>query len=333
VAHRQPQTGDHQRIAVVDVGTNSTRLLVADVAPDGRLVERLRHSRVTRLGEGVDAAGRLQPAAIDRVCAAVDDYARLIAGATCHDAVAVMTSAVRDAANGADFVALVADRYDLEARMIAGDEEARLTFLGATSERDAAGRVPTLVIDIGGGSTELILGAGRTAAFHVSLQAGVLRQTERHLHTDPPTPAELTALRAEIRALVARHVPLADRRRPREAIAVAGTPASCAAIDQGLDRPDSAGVHGYRLDVSTCRLLLARLAGLPLQERRRVRGLDPDRAPTIVAGVAMLVELLDAFDLPAVQVSEHDILRGAALDRAGFGPPAPDPLAPAAGRS
>ena len=311
------------RVGVVDIGTNSTRLLVADIGADGRLVERRRHSQVTRLGAGVDADGCLKPAAIDRVCRALDGYARLVADDGCDAAVAVMTSAVRDAANGPDFAGLVADRYRLEARAIAGADEARLTFLGATSERDPADRVPTLVIDIGGGSTELVRGSGREAAFHVSLQAGVLRLTERHLHRDPPTPAELHALRADLRALLVRHVTAAERRRPRAAIAVAGTPTSCAAIDQGLQPYDPARVHGYRLELSTCRLLLARLAGLPLAERRRVVGLHPDRAPTIVAGVAMLVELLEAFELPACEVSEHDILRGAALDRAGFGPTAP----------
>jgi exopolyphosphatase/guanosine-5'-triphosphate,3'-diphosphate pyrophosphatase len=323
MARRQTPSDDRIRVAVVDIGSNSTRLLIADVGPGGRIVERRRHSAVTRLGEAVDAGGRLKPAAIDRVCLALDGYADLIAADGCDAATAVLTSAVRDAANGPDFVDLVADRYHLDARMLAGDDEARLTFLGATSERDPKDETPTLVIDIGGGSTELVRGSGRHAAFHVSLQAGVVRQTERHLRSDPPTAAELRALRADVRRLVKRHVPAAERRIPRAAIAVAGTATSCAAIDQGLHPYDPARVHGYPLELTTCRLLLARLAGLPLADRRTVRGLHPDRAPTILAGVAMLIEVLEAFDLPGFETSEHDILRGVALDRAGFGPTHP----------
>ncbi len=318
MARSHPRPADHRRVAVVDIGSNSTRLLIADVGPAGEILERRRHSWVTRLGEGVDRDGQLKPAAIDRVCATLDRFAAMIAADRCQTATAVLTSAVRDAANGPEFVALVADRYRLDARLLPGEDEARLTFLGATSERDPDRCVPTLVIDIGGGSTELIRGSGRDAAFHVSLQAGVVRLTERHLSSDPPTRAQLGALRADLRAQIDRHVPPAERRLPREAIAVAGTATSLAAIDQGLEPHDPARVHGYRLELTTCRLLLARLAGLPLAERRAVRGLQPDRAPTIVAGVAMLIELLDAFDLPGFETSEHDILRGVALDRAGF---------------
>jgi exopolyphosphatase/guanosine-5'-triphosphate,3'-diphosphate pyrophosphatase len=320
MAPTQAPPAGRTRVAVVDIGTNSTRLLIADVGPDGSVLERRRESRVTRLGEGVDATGRLQPGAIDRVCAALDDYARLISGDRAGPATAVLTSAVRDAVNGPEFVAHVADRYQLDARLLPGDQEARLTYLGATSDRDPDDPAATLVIDIGGGSTELIHGTGHRAAFHVSLQAGVVRQTERHLTRDPPTPAQLRALRADVRRLIERSVPPADRRIPRRAIAVAGTATSCAAIDQGLHPYDPARVHGYPVELSTCRLLLARLAGLGLADRRAVRGLHPDRAPTIVAGVAMLIEVLEAFDLPGFETSEHDILRGVALDRAGRGP-------------
>jgi exopolyphosphatase/guanosine-5'-triphosphate,3'-diphosphate pyrophosphatase len=324
----EPPPSDHTRVAVVDIGTNSTRLLIADVGPDGRIRELRRHSGVTRLGEGVDNDRRLKDAAIDRVCRALDEYSKLIAAEAPDLATAVMTSAVRDAANGPEFAALVAERYGLDAHLIPGEDEARLTFLGATSERDPDHRAATLVLDIGGGSTELIRGSGREAIFHVSLQAGVVRQTERHLTSDPPTRTELTRLRADVRALIERHVPAAERRLPCQAIAVAGTATSCAAIDQGLHPYDSARVHGYHLDLTTCRLILARLAGLPLAERRRVRGLHPDRAPTIIAGVAMLIEILEAFDLPGFETSEHDLLRGVALDRAGFGPPVRTPPAP-----
>jgi exopolyphosphatase/guanosine-5'-triphosphate,3'-diphosphate pyrophosphatase len=301
-------------VAILDLGTNSTRLLVADVDPTGRVEEIERRSGVTRLGDGVDADGRLKPEAIDRVCVALDDYAKLIRRSGCEATRAVMTSAVRDAANGPEFVSLVRDRYGLDARAITGDEEARLTFRGAMSEREPDPAASTLVIDVGGGSTELIVGTPHEISFHVSLQAGVVRQTERHLPSDPPTTAELDALRRDVRGLIKRHVPLADRRRPTQAIAVAGTATSCAAIDQGLRAYESARVHGYTVGLPTCRLLLARVAGIPLAARRTIRGLHPDRAPTIIAGIAILLEVIESFGLPGFEASEHDILRGAALE-------------------
>jgi exopolyphosphatase / guanosine-5'-triphosphate,3'-diphosphate pyrophosphatase len=305
------------RVAVLDIGTNSTRLLIADVDPDGRIEPIDRRSTVTRLGEGVDTDGALKPAAIGRVCAVLDEYAGLIAGHGCRAARAVMTSAVRDATNGADFVGLVSDRYGVDAAVITGHEEARLTFLGAMRERDPDRREPTLVVDVGGGSTELIVGTAHEISFHASLQAGVVRQTERHLPADPPTAAQLRALRSDVGALIRHHVPPAVRRRPTQAIAVAGTAASCAAIDQGLRTYDASLIHGYQLNLTTCRLLLARVAGVPLAARQTIRGLHPDRAPTIIAGIAILIEVLDSFGLAGFEASEHDILRGAALELAG----------------
>jgi exopolyphosphatase/guanosine-5'-triphosphate,3'-diphosphate pyrophosphatase len=311
---------DPVRTAILDIGTNSTRLLIADVDPAGRIQEVERRSTVTRLGEGVDSDRRLKAAAMDRVCAVLDDYIGLIRANRCQFARAVMTSAVRDAANGADFVGLVHDRYGVEADAITGREEARLTFRGAMAERDPDPTASILVVDVGGGSTELIVGAADEISFHVSLQAGVVRQTERYLQTDPPSCAQLQALRRDVRSLIKRHVPPAERRRPTTAIAVAGTATSCAAIDQGLRVYDSTRVHGYRLDLSTCRLLLARVAGIPLAARRTVRGLHPERAPTIIAGIAILIEVLEAFELPGFEASEHDILRGAALELTGVSP-------------
>jgi exopolyphosphatase/guanosine-5'-triphosphate,3'-diphosphate pyrophosphatase len=305
------------RVAVVDIGTNSTRLLIADVAADGSVTELDRRSRVTRLGDGVDATGVLSEAAIERVLAALDEYAAAIEHEAAEARQAVLTSAVRDAANGSDFVALVEDRYGLEARAIPGSEEADLTYLGATSERGGPGEEPVLVIDVGGGSTELILGRGRQVEFSVSLQAGVVRQSERHIVEDPPTVLEMVALGADVAALIKKGVPEAVRAGAARAIAVGGTATSCAAIDQALDPYDPERVQGYRVDLVTLRLLLARLASLDLAERRRVRGLHPDRAPTVIAGVIILIRVLEAFDLDAFEASEHDILRGVALRRAG----------------
>jgi len=300
------------RVAVIDIGTNSTRLLIADVTDGGRLEALERESVVTRLGAGVDASGRLSDEAMQRVFDTLGCYRAAIDAADVEASTAVMTSAVRDAANGADFSARVRDRFRIEARAIGGDEEAALTFAGATSERANDGE-EVVVVDIGGGSTEFVVGCDGEVDFHVTTQAGVVRQSERHLHDDPPPPEGLQALAAEVATIYADAVPRELRERVRTAIAVAGTATSCAAIELELDPYDRALVHGHVLELGTLELLLARLAQMTDDERREVVGLQPDRAPTIVAGVAMLIEVLRAFGLEQSEVSEHDILRGAAL--------------------
>jgi len=305
------------RVAVVDIGTNSTRLLIADVDRDGTVSVLDRRSRVTRLGAGVDASGRLADEAIERVLRTLDEYAVAIERHGAQARPAVLTSAVRDAANGADFVATVERRYGLQARAIPGREEAHLTYLGAAGARAHCAGGPTLVIDVGGGSTELIVGSGRQVDFAVSMQAGVVRQSERHLHDDPPSCPQLDAVGTEVAATIESSVPEAVRRSARRAIAVAGTATACAAIDQALDPYDPDRVHGYRVELTTLRLLLARLAALDLAERRHVKGLDPERAPTIVAGVIILARVLEAFGLDGFETSEHDILWGVALTTAG----------------
>ncbi len=207
------------RIAVVDIGTNSTRLLIADVA-GGSLTELERRSIVTRLGEGVDATGALGDEPQQRVFKVLDAYAQAIEAHGCEARTAVMTSAVRDASNGAQFAATVRDRYGLEGRTLSGDEEARFTFLGASASPAADDEHPLVVIDIGGGSTELVVGRRGEVSFHVSTQVGVVRHTERHLHSDPPTAEELDALARDAgprfeEAVPARAAPeraLGDRR-------------------------------------------------------------------------------------------------------------------------
>ncbi len=300
------------RVAVVDIGSNSTRLLIADI-DDGRVTGELdRRSNVTRLGAGVDSDGRLHEEAMKRVFATLEEFREAIDRAQAQRALAVLTSAVRDAANGGEFAGAVRERYGLQPHVLSGDDEARLTFLGATSERDPHDRTPTLVIDIGGGSTELVLGAGREASFHVSTQAGVVRQSERHLHSDPPTGEELGNLVEDVRAIIADGVP-PERRSAQLAIAVAGTATQLAAISQELEPYDPEKVHGFVLTAGECRRLGDRLAAMTLARRREVRGLDPARAPTIVAGALILGEVIGLFELGQVEVSENDILRGAAL--------------------
>jgi exopolyphosphatase / guanosine-5'-triphosphate,3'-diphosphate pyrophosphatase len=307
------------RVAVVDIGTNSTRLLVADVDRAAGSVEELhRESRVTRLGDGVDAGGTICEEAAGRVLKALADYRATMDRFGCEADLAVLTSAVRDAANGARFAERVAREAGLDARVLSGEEEARLTFLGAMSDRDKGSTEPTVVVDIGGGSTEFIVGSDHVADFHVSVQAGVLRMTERHIYADPPSPHELQSLAADTRSVFCNGLPAEQRRLPTGGIAVAGTATSAAAIDQELDPYDPERVHGYRLSLATVELLIARLAEMTEDQRRRVVGLHPDRAPTIVAGMILLSEAMRAFGLDQIEVSEHDILRGGALQLAGL---------------
>lgn len=331
------------RVAIVDIGTNSTRLLIAEVDRETSAVEELvRHSQVTRLGEGVDSTGALSEDAVARVMDTLEKYVSEIDEQGCEANLAVCTSAVRDAKNGSDFLARVREQ-GLDARILAGEEEAQLTFLGAMSGReegemdgqatdrsdgkpgdstgsrkDNSGDEPTVVIDVGGGSTEFIVGSGRKAGFHVSLHAGVVRMSERHIHSDPPRPEELQELAKDVRTVFLDGLPPQERAPVTRGIAVAGTATSAAAIDQELDPYDPARVHGYELQLATVEMLLARLADMSEAERREVVGLHPDRAPTIVAGMILLGEALRAFELEQVEVSEHDILFGGALRLAGL---------------
>ena len=296
---------------MVDIGTNSTRLLVAELR-DGRVAELDRRTTVTRLGEGLEASGRLSDGAIARVSDALAAYREAIDALGAARVVAVATSAMRDAANGPAFRDEIERRFGIDARTISGDEEARLTFLGATAGREA--EAETLVIDIGGGSTEYVTGQpGSDPGFHVSTRMGSVRHSERHLHHDPPGEPELAALAQDARSIVESEVPAGVRDRVGAGIAVAGTATSLAGIDQELDPYDPERVHGYRLSRASCKRLVARLAELPLAQRRNLAGLHPDRAPTIVAGAGILLESMRVFDLDEIEVSENDILHGAAL--------------------
>jgi exopolyphosphatase/guanosine-5'-triphosphate,3'-diphosphate pyrophosphatase len=303
-----------KRVAVVDIGSNSTRLLIADVDEHGA-TQVERRTNVTRLADGVDESGRLSDDAIGRVERTLADYRKLIEDTRAEVTIGVLTSAVRDASNGAEFLARVRDVYGIDARVLGGDEEARLTFLGATAERSDAEHVA--VVDIGGGSTEIATGSG----LRTSLQMGVVRFTERHLHHDPPQPAELQRLTTAVREVLDAVLPA--RLEVDSLIAVAGTATTAAAIAHDVEPYDPNRIHGAHVAIGDLEEMLARLAILPNAERRQVRGLHPDRAPTIVAGIAILLETVRAFGLDELEVSEHDILVGATLDvemgRAGTG--------------
>jgi exopolyphosphatase / guanosine-5'-triphosphate,3'-diphosphate pyrophosphatase len=304
-----------RRVAVIDMGTNSTRLLVADVE-DGAVREIERRTNVTRLGEGVDQSGRLSDAAMDRVFAVLTDYRGVIEDLGANPVVTVATSAMRDAENGAHFQRRLADELAIDARVIPGEKEAQLTFRGATAAR--ASDVETLVVDIGGGSTEFVVGVpGREPRFHVSATLGSVRHTERHLHSDPPHAKEVEALADKARGIIAEDVPAPIREGVGAGIAVAGTATSLAAIDLELDPYDPERVDGHELSFAAAEGILARLAELPLPQRREVTGLHPDRAPTIVAGAAILIESMRTFGLEQIKVSEADLLHGAALEAAG----------------
>jgi exopolyphosphatase/guanosine-5'-triphosphate,3'-diphosphate pyrophosphatase len=300
------------RVAVVDIGTNSTRLLVADVADD-QVSQLERHSTVTRLGRGVDTSGQLAGEAVEEVCRTVAEYIAAYESLGAERVNAIATSAVRDAANSGAFIAELRERFGLDARILDGAEEARLVYLGAFAERQASPD-STLVVDIGGGSTELVVGAGGEVGFHTSLQAGAVRHTERYLRTDPPDPGELDALASDVRSLIDAELAGEAIATASEGIAVAGTPTSLAAIDQELDPYDPERVHGYKLPFDSIQRLYSLLSSKALEERLQVTGLHPGRAPTIVAGVVILIQVMRAFGLKEIEVSEHDILYGAALE-------------------
>ena len=294
----------HMRIGAVDLGTNSTRLLVADVDRVGGVTEVVRRLAITRLGEGVDMHHELLPAAMSRVHAVLDGYAAEAAALGAERVLAVATSAVRDAANGSAFLADLGRRYGWETRLLDGEQEAETTFSGVTSDRSL--ETDTLMVDIGGGSTELLVGGPAGVSFATSLQLGCVRVTERYLATDPPTARELDAAAAHARSLLP---PLSVA----TAIGVAGTITTLAAIDLGLEEYDPVRIHGHPISAHAVDDALRSLSGMPLAARERVKGLEPARAPVIVGGLIVLREILDRYDLDVIEASERDILHGTAI--------------------
>jgi exopolyphosphatase / guanosine-5'-triphosphate,3'-diphosphate pyrophosphatase len=293
------------RVGAVDMGTNSTRLLVADV-DGGDLAEVERLLEITRLGDRVDADGRLSEASMERVHAVLERYAETVGELGAEHVLATATSAVRDAANGRQFLAAVERRHGFEPRLLSGRAEAELTYRGVTSRLTAG--AGTLVCDIGGGSTELVLGGSDGVIDATSLDMGCVRMSERFLHSDPPA-GEIAALREA----AAGTLPAEIASRAATLVGVAGTVTTLATIDLGLDREIPEEIDGHALLPDTVEALLRRLAAMPLAERREVRGLMPERAPTIVAGAAIAAEVLKATGADRMLVSERDILHGAAL--------------------
>jgi exopolyphosphatase/guanosine-5'-triphosphate,3'-diphosphate pyrophosphatase len=289
------------RVAAIDLGSNSTRLLVADVE-NGDIREVDRRLEITRLGEGVDTRRQLLPQAMARVRNVLGDYRRVIEDDGVERTLAFATSAVRDAENGEAFLGEIEWSYGFKTRLLNGDEEALLAFRGVSAGRDLQDE--TLIIDVGGGSTELIVGGEEGVSFHESYDLGCVRLTER-FPGDPRGAAE------QVRTTLAAEVP--EQVRPTHAIGVAGTITQLATVDLGLEREEPEVVHGHCLSTETIEELLDRLAAMSVEEIRGVRGMHPDRAPVIVAGTVVVLETLRRFGLEELEVSERDNLHGAAL--------------------
>lgn len=307
------------RVAAIDCGTNSIRLLVTDLDPEtGGASELTRRMRIVRLGQGVDATGRLAPEALERTFAACDDYAAEIRRLGAERLRFVATSATRDAANRAEFFAGVRARLGVEPEVITGDEEAALSFAGATRAVAAqpldAGAHPTpyLVVDIGGGSTEFVLGDREVEAAR-SVDIGCVRLTERHLTQDPPTLAQITAARRDIDAaidLAAGKVPLDQA---KTLVGVAGSVTTVAAIALGLPDYDRDQVHLSRLSAETARRVAGDLLASTHAQRAADPVIHPGRVDVIGAGALILAQIVERLALAEIIVSEHDILDGIAL--------------------
>ena len=296
---------ENTAVAAIDIGTNSVRLLVTDAG--GRELERLM--RMTRLGQGVDVSGELAPEAIARTVAVLSEYAARLQAHDVKRVRVVATSAARDAKNGAEFFDAAQAALGTRPELLSGDAEARLSFEGATEGLSRA-EGPFLVIDLGGGSTEFVLGTARPDAA-LSLQMGCVRMTERHLRSDPPTSAELRACESDVRRELSQVRESIDVAAARCVVGLAGTVTALSALQLGLQRYDATRTHHSRLSADQITTLSARLARATVAERRLLL-VEPARAEVIVGGAIVLSTLMNELELPALLVSERDILDGLA---------------------
>ena len=309
------------RVAAVDCGTNSIRLLVADVPPEGAHTDLLRRMEVVRLGQGVDATGRLAPEAIERTRRVLAQYAAQARqlGATAVRMVA--TSATRDAANRTEFEDMVVAVLGQLPDVVAGTEEAALSFEGALASLEAAAaahgveppRPPFLVVDIGGGSTEFVLGDSGGVRAARSVDIGCVRLTERHLRGDPPSAGQVRRAEDDIRAAlaeVAADVPVAEA---ASLVGLAGSVTTVAAIALDLPAYDPVAIHGARIEADAVREVTAYLLSATRERRAAMPVMHPGRVDVIGAGALILRVIMDELDMPDVVVSEHDILDGIAL--------------------
>jgi exopolyphosphatase / guanosine-5'-triphosphate,3'-diphosphate pyrophosphatase len=309
------------RVAAIDCGTNSIRLLVADVPVSGGATDLVRRMEVVRLGQGVDATGRLAAEAIERTRKVLAEYAGTARELGAEDVRMVATSATRDAANRDEFEQMVLATLGRLPDVVPGREEAELSFLGATASLEtaaaahgsAAPRPPFLVVDIGGGSTEFVLGDAGGLRAARSVDIGCVRLTERRLHGDPPSTAEVEATVADIRAalaLVTAEVPVAEA---VSLVGLAGSVTTVAALALDLPAYDPVAIHGSRIAVADVRRVSGSLLAMPRSDRAALPVMHPGRVDVIGAGALILRVIMDVFGMDEVVVSEHDILDGIAL--------------------
>jgi exopolyphosphatase/guanosine-5'-triphosphate,3'-diphosphate pyrophosphatase len=299
------------RLAALDVGTNSTRLLVGDVEDGVIVAEHAREMVITRLGKGVDRSGRFDPAALQRTLGVLAGYAEVCRRLGVERRRLVATSATRDAADRQVFVDGVRDLLGVEAEVLSGQAEAAAAYRGATA--GLGGDEPTLVVDIGGGSTELIDGDGTTPRAMVSLDIGCVRLFERHLHTDPPTPAEVAALRADVAAHLSRVGEVLDPGAAERVVGVAGTVTTVTALALGLEAYDPRRIHRAAVDAAGIAATAGKLAAMTVAERAALPVMAKGREDVIAAGALLLDELVRRFQIHQVVASEADILDGVLL--------------------
>ncbi|SCE70211.1 Ppx/GppA phosphatase [Micromonospora chokoriensis] len=306
------------RVAAIDCGTNSIRLLVADLpddaaGPPAPLVDLTRRMEIVRLGEGVDRTGRLAPEAIERTRVALASYAADIEKLGAERVRMCATSASRDAANAADFTEMVQRTLGVAPEVVTGDEEARLSFTGAVRGLPADAKAPFLVVDIGGGSTEFVVGdreAGVRAA--ISVDIGCVRMTERHLPDDPPTSEQVAAAQADIAAAVDRALAAVPGREAATLVGLAGSVTTVVAIAQNLQEYDPERIHHARVSYEAVAQVTADLLGQTRAQRLANPVMHPGRADVIGAGALVLRVIMERAGMPSVVASEHDILDGIA---------------------
>jgi exopolyphosphatase/guanosine-5'-triphosphate,3'-diphosphate pyrophosphatase len=308
-----------RRVAAVDCGTNSLRLLLADVDPDrAELADVVRRVEIVRLGQGVDRTGRLSPEALARTIAVLRDYADIIAGSGARAVRMVATSATRDADNAAEFVRLVKEVLGVAPEVLTGAEEAVLSFTGATAELTAGPDAgPFLVTDIGGGSTEFVLGSPPAPSKAISVNVGCVRMTERHLHGDPPAGQEVAAAIADIDAALDTVAVAVPVQQARTLIGLAGSVTTVAAIALGLPGYDAARIHHARVSAADVHAVTRGLLGQTRTARAAIGVMHPGRVDVIGGGALVLDRLMARFGFGEVLVSEHDILDGMAWSLAG----------------
>lgn len=297
------------RVAAIDIGTNTILMLIAEER-DGTLVQVRDEMTIVRLGEDVDRTRALKPEAIARARACLERYAT-IAHEEAVDRIGVVgTSAMRDAGGGEEVRAIVRDLFGVDARTISGEEEARLTFRGGTSGLDLHGTI--CVVDIGGGSTEIVIGRGGSISFARSFDIGSVRLTERFVHHDPATAEELANVKQHVAATLAELAPLRDA----TLVGIAGTMTTLAAVELGLVPYDGARVHGHAMTREAVAAVVDRLAALPLDRRKAVPGLEPKRADVIVQGGWIALGVMDRLAVSSLRISDRGVRWGVAEELA-----------------